>query len=683
MGAVRRRIVTPARAAALVLALAFAVAQTPSPAVSADAAFAGTFAGDGLELRLDATVPAGRYVGTLQHGAARYPVVGDATAAGLTGSFESGGHRFEFVATLREPTLTLATGGVSYSLTRQGTAPDAPGPATRGGEPPVEFPFDLHAAFTDSGTVGTLVAPGESARGHLAGHGAGAAYHTYIVEVPAWLATLRLELHADIDLDLAAKFGSDIQSYAPRAEGGDWDHLDVGTANPTVLVIENPRAGRWFVDVIHLLGEGSIGSYELHVGGDARPPDGNDRRDVTPPAPVPWDVAADVPNPCLLLPLVPDAATAGPPPGITLGTRLVYYAASASIPGERTQLVQDVNGVWVDRATGQRWSEQDVPGPAGAGYLVAQVAYLDAQRVALSQRHYLIDPMSGQAMLMPSGAAGTVAHAGCAGDSWVHPQALAALPDMEQSGMRVIRMPYRLGDRTFDAIRIQTTTANGFTAYVYDLPSGLLLYFGSSVVGAGGLTPQPGGAAPGRGSTLLVNGWLRDVQQVDVPWRDATPPAWVAQFGEIDYQGTYTVMVPGSPTFPLPIQERVSVVARGPGWVQVSADRWMYSQQNAPISHEHVVSAHGPATVGGLWIAPDALARLTQGQVVERCSVVGVTTSVSAVSGDAVTLSEVGPLHRQDLVYDLRTGVLLGSTLVQHVGGTPNVAELRLVGGPR
>ena len=520
MGTHRRRIVSSAAATVLAFVLAVAAAQGPAPA--AVGAYAGTYVGDGLELRLEAVSADGGYVGTLQHGAARYPVVGEATAAGLTGSFESGGHHFGFVATLREPTLTFTTGGAIYTLTRRG------------------------------------------------------------------------------------------------------------------------------------------------------------------PPPEPLGVAADVPNPCLLLPLVPAAAAAGPPPGIGPGTRLVYYAASASIPGERTQLVQDQHGVWVDRATGQRWSEQDVPGPAGAGYLVAQVAYLDAQRVALSQRHYLIDPTSGQAMLMPSGAAGTVSHAGCAGDAWVHPLALAALPDMEQSGTRVIRMPYQLGDRTFDAIRIQTATANGFTAYVYDLPSGLLLYFGSSTVGAGGLTPQAGGtSAPGRGSTLLVNGWLRDVQQVEVPWRDAPPPAWVAQFAELDYQGTYTVMTPGSPTFPLPIQERVSVVARGAGWVQASADRWMYSPQQAPVGHERTVSVHGPATVGGLWIAPEALARLTQGQVVERCSVVGVTTSVSAVGADTVTLSEVGPLHRQDLVYDRRSGVLVGSTLVQQVGGTPNVAELRLVGGPR
>lgn len=535
---------------------------------------------------------------------------------------------------------------------------------------PSTAPLELQAASERSGTVGTLV-PGGRARGRLAGESGAVAYHTYVVEVPTGLARLVLELDADIDLDLAVKYGADIQSYAPRDQGGDWDHLDVGEQNPTVIAVEAPAAGRWYVDVIHALGTSNSGAYTLvvHVGvGGAGPA----------PAPGPL---AEVPNPCLLLPLVPAAATLGPPPGVALGTRLVYYTAAASIPGERTQLVQDEQGNWVDRATGQRWSEQDVPGPAGEGFVAAQVAYLDGQRVVLSERHYLRDGASGQAMLHAT--AGMVSHAGCAGDYWVHPQALAALPEMDQAGTRVMRMPYRLGEQTFDAIRIHAVSASGFNAYVYDLTSGVRLYSGSRTTGADVLAPQPDGAAPGRGSTQLTNGWLVEARQVDVPWQNAPAPAWVAQFQQLDYQGTYTVMMPGSPAFPLPVQERLSAIARGPGWVQVHGDRMMYSLQNAPAGHEQVVMTHGPASVGGLWIAPEALARLTQGQVVDRCAVVGTTVSVTAVTGGTVTLSEVGPLHRQDLVYDAHTGILVHSTLVQNVGGTPHVSDLQLVGGPR
>ena len=663
------------------------LADQPPLVPGSGVSFAGTFVGDGLTLTLEAVLPGVHYVGTLQHGDARYAIVAQATATGLAGTFESAGQRFEFAATPHDGTLTFVTGGVSYALTRLGMTPDpdpcnplVPG-SCGSSAPPIEFPFDLEAPSTGSGTVGVLVAPGTSARGRLAGRADGAGYHTYVVEVPDWLATLVLELDATVDLDLAAKFGSDIQSYAPRAQGGDWDVLDVGTANPTVLVIENPQAGRWFVDVINQLGEGRVGSYELHVRGTIRPAGGGGGMAPTPTT-IPPDGTPDVPDPCSMLALLPGAAVAGPPPGIAVGTRLVYYGMTASIPGVHSVLVQDDRGDWVDPSTGRRWSPHDVPGSAASYFEVRKVDHLDAQLALVGQRVFHIDLLDRVAL--PVSSHGTVSHAGCAGGMWVHPQALASLPDMDRDGTRVLRTPFQLGERVFDAIRIHTTPASGFTSYVYDLGSGLLLYTGASALGASVPTLQPGGGvAPGGGSTLLVSVWLQDVQQTQVPWRDAPAPAWVAQFGQIDYAGTRTMVLAGVQGPVTTVQQRVSVVARGPGWVQVRVDSLSDARQGTPPVHEQAVMAHGPGSVGGLWIAPEALARLTEGQVIEHCAVVGITTSVSAVSREAVMLSEFGPQHRRDLVYDTRSGVLVRSVLSKQQHAGYSVVDLQLVDGPR
>jgi hypothetical protein len=45
--------------------------------------------------------------------------------------------------------------------------------------------------------------------------------------------------------------------------GGDWDRFDIGSANPTVLTLERPRPGRWFVVVVAPLEPGAGGSYVL------------------------------------------------------------------------------------------------------------------------------------------------------------------------------------------------------------------------------------------------------------------------------------------------------------------------------------------------------------------------------------------------------------------------------------
>lgn len=652
----------------------------PTPPLPSETSFAGVFVGDQMTLALEAALPGVHYVGTLQHGEARYPVTAQATTQGLAGTFESAGHRFDFSATLERDVLTFVTGGTSFVLTRHGAAPepDACNPlvpsSCERSTPTPPGPATVEAPFTHEGTVGALPLGG-SARGSLAGAADALPYHTYVIDVPAGASRLVLELEADAPLGLAAKFGSDIRSYAARDQGGDWDEFDTSDSRHKTVVIQAPRAGRWYVDVVNWLGPGHTPMYHLTAHA---PPTGS----APPPTPAPTPVASEVPDTCLLLPLMPAAATAGPPPVIELGTRLVYYAAAASIPGERGQLVQDDNGHWINRETGQRYSEHEIPGAGGASFEVLHVGYLDERTVQLTQRSYRIDGATGRTVY--TAEAGTVSHAGCAGDFWVHPHVLAALPDMDQDGTRVLRMPYQLGELVFDAIRIHTTTTAGFTAYVYDLDSGLLLYFGSHTVGPDILTPYSSEVSgPGRGSTQLTNGWIRDIQQVDVPWRDAPTPEWVTQVREIDYEGTLTVVVPGSPTFPLPVHQHVQVAHRGRDWLQVRTDSLLYSFEQQPVGIEHHVTSHGPASIGGLWIAPQALARLTPGQRIDQCGITGYTTSVAATSADVVTITEAGPLHRNDFVYDTRTGLLASTTRVQHLGESQHVLELRLVGGPR
>lgn len=659
------------------------VPTAPRPAFAGPATpagYPGSYASEQLTLTLEAVLPGVHYVGTLQHGEQRYQLTAQATSTGLSGSFESAGTHFAFSAALAGDVLTFVTDGATYTLIRTAVGPDpdpcnplVPGSCS-GSQPPPGGSATLEATFTHSGVVGQL-APDGLAAGQLAGEADAIAYHTYVIDVPAGIALLTIELDADIELYLAIKHGSEILSYAPRAQGGDWDYLDTSEVSPSVIVIERPAAGTWYIDVINALGTGRVGSYYLAV--QATHGDGS-----LAPDPLATGFAAEVPDPCPLLSLVPAATTTGPPPIITSGTRLVYYSAAASIPGERTQLLLDEHGNWVDHATGQRWDEVDIPGAGGEGVIVAQVGYVDQQVAQLSERHYLRDGTSGLAMYTHS--AGSVSHAGCAGTYWLHPRALANLPEMDQGGVRVVRTPYRLAEATFDSLRIHTTTAAGFTAYVYDLDTGLLLYFGSRTVGAGALTPQPGGtAAPGRGSTQLVNGWLLDAQQVDVPWQSAPTPSWLAQVQQLDYQGTHTTLMAGSPAVAFPLTYRLSAGSRGHDWLRARTDAVMYSFDGLPSGHEQSVVSYGPASIGGLWIAPQALAMLSQGQLIDRVEAIGCVTTVSAVSGDAVTISEVGPLHSIDYVYDLGSGVLIGTKTVQQVGTTQHVSELQLLDGPR
>ena len=149
---------------------------------------------------------------------------------------------------------------------------------------------------------------------------------------------------------------------------------------------------------------------------------------------------AEVPDPSIMLPMVPAAATAGAPPCIKPGTRLTYFGMSASIPGEYKQLVQDENGHWVDKNTGQRYGQQDVPSASGAGYNVVHVGHVGDGIVQVSSKLYTLDTTTSRYMF--SMGSGLVAHAGCAADYWIHPDVLKQVQEINSQGVKILRMPY-------------------------------------------------------------------------------------------------------------------------------------------------------------------------------------------------------------------------------------------------
>ena len=388
-----------------------------------------------------------------------------------------------------------------------------------------------------------------------------------------------------------------------------------------------------------------------------------------------------VPDACSLVALVPGALAYGPPPIVHAGTRLVYFGMTASVPGERSQLVLDENGRWIDPSTGERWGEQEIPGAGGAGFTVLRVGHVDAQVAQLTSRLYGWDPLTRQSLY--SMAWGLVSHAGCTADYWVHPTALASLAEADLPGLRILRMPYRLGERVFDAIRIQTTTTSGYDAYVFDLASGLMIFHGARATGAPVSTPPVGGqAGVGEGSTQLVSAWIVDVQDAPVPWQAYPAPDWVARVQRLTYAGTLTTVTAGTP-FQLPIDHEVTVDARGRDWLHGRTLSRMGSIQGMPPSVQSSVDSSGPASIGGLWIAPEALAQLRPGQPIERVESVGIETVVSEAAGGRVVISEQGPLHRIDYAYDVATGVLDGVTIAQQVGITRFVYAMQLIERPR
>lgn len=394
--------------------------------------------------------------------------------------------------------------------------------------------------------------------------------------------------------------------------------------------------------------------------------------------------AVEVPDPSTMLPLVPAAAERGVPPCIKPGTHLTYYGMSASIPGAYNELVQDENGNWVDKNTGQHYGQHNIPGAGGAGYNVVQVGAIADGVVQVSSKLYTLDSTTQRCFY--SMGSGVVTHAGCAADFWIHPEVLKQVQEVNADGVRILRMPYTVGGKPYNAIRFQNENASGYNAYVYDLETGLMIFHGSRTLGKSVVTAPAGGfgtPAIGRGSTMLVTGWIVEVKDIDVPWKNAPTPDWVGRFAQLTYTGTQTTTMPAvGSRLDRPMTIMISPKARGANWVRFGTAGVIQSIMGMPPEQVQADSASGAATIGGMWISPRGMADLRPQQVLDRNDVVATTTVVSNVGPGFVTITESGPMHRIDYTYDRRTGVMSALMLAQQIGMATTTRNLQLTNTP-
>jgi hypothetical protein len=115
----------------------------PSAAWAADA-FAGKYKGSTLSVEL--TPDGDAFAGTIQLGARKFPLKAHNENGTLTGTFNSNGSDFSFSATLSGDTLTLNTGGATYTL-KKDTPPVNPLGAAAG-NPLAAGAADAPAGYT-------------------------------------------------------------------------------------------------------------------------------------------------------------------------------------------------------------------------------------------------------------------------------------------------------------------------------------------------------------------------------------------------------------------------------------------------------------------------------------------------------------------------------------------------------
>lgn len=361
---------------------------------------------------------------------------------------------------------------------------------------------------------------------------------------------------------------------------------------------------------------------------------------------------------------LPDLRTAKAPSWVHQGTRITYYAAAASVPQSYHRYVEDEEGQWIDPTTGDKYRREDIQSAAGHGYNEVNVTVLNDSVAALDIRAYGLTDLDRSSPVTTLTWGGAVGLPGAGSDYWLAPEVLADVQETVTDDLKVVRMPYAIGDTTYSSLWIQSLSDRGNFTWVYDLDSGILLHTASATQGP----PITGPVAQGEGrdgSTFLTGSTLVARRQLSLPWVDGNAPSWIGSATHFDYQGTVATGYPGTSPVVLDASLAIDSTASGTDWARYRFARTLYSTV-APSSTEGLERIDGPGQVGGVWLPPEALGSLQVGDELDHDPVTNVDVSVADVSstddGFTVTIRESGQGEQSEITYDGQTGLMVASS---------------------
>ncbi len=334
------------------------------------------------------------------------------------------------------------------------------------------------------------------------------------------------------------------------------------------------------------------------------------------------------------------APDAGAPYWLKDGIRLTYYSSSASIPATSHYYTPDDKGDWVDDK-GNRYYRGDNPSPAGHGLTQLNIACVDGDVVVVQSRSY----GTYNGVMVPLGTIGYATPAGSC-DWWTDPKTLQQTQDATSGDTKIWRLPWTANGKTYKAIAFRRDTRDSHSWMIYDTVTGLLLNSNVSSVSADG-------------RQYLGQSKFIDWRTLHWPWEKTNAPGWLASTSSLNYQGTYRMIIPGSPDLPQGMSILVNFTRKTRKWASYSIQSTTEASYGMTPIPSTVELVSGPSIFGGIWIDPAALRRLTQGQVLDQDKLAGTTVAVTQAGGPSVQLTETGPLHSDTYSYDANTGILV------------------------
>jgi hypothetical protein len=295
----------------------------------------------------------------------------------------------------------------------------------------------------------------------------------------------------------------------------------------------------------------------------------------------------------------------------------------------------------------------------GVGLVQVDIVALERGKAATWTSTYAPDPTNGAMKIINS--YGSVNPAGC-GDFWCNPEILRNIPDRVGDDLTVNRGTYDLGGQQYDVIRFYYTSPQGIVlAMIYDLDSGIMLHHTADV-------SSSFAAEEGKTVTRKQNGIfrLRNLRQVNIPWKEGSVPSWVVPEQVLSYQGQHAFWLPQLPDVAPSLSALSTQLA-----IQNVHDRFAEGRQQTytqeAIQPAYVPIVSGLAQLMGFWVPTEALS-LSPG-LVDSDPDTGMKVSVIQSGPDGVTMEKTNDVNYKLLALYDANGKLV-QTVTETYSGT-------------
>jgi len=373
------------------------------------------------------------------------------------------------------------------------------------------------------------------------------------------------------------------------------------------------------------------------------------------------------------------AAANGPVPSLPWlheGMVLTFTWYQAMAAGNGSTYQEDEHGGWVDPRTGHQLSRSDQRGTSGSGWTEVTIACIDGDKAVVTTASFANAGSLGNNQPVPQQiGASTLVSVTDPGDYWIDPAKLATLHSVPSQHVLVTRVPWKMNGNETQAIRVQMVKPGSYSEHVYNAQTGLCLHFASSAEGAPPKYVGPGDM--GRGDTVLSRNEFVGARDLSIPWAGEEMPAWVSGLRALHYRGPIVSRGP-LPSLNSVFFADMQAVARGRGWVQFSSVVGKQTQgaPNTPPGKGEIT--FGRSQFGGLWIGPEALANLRQGQVLDQDPVTRMQTSITKADNKSIVIASRNAAGEIDNEYDRSTGMLIATSFFDVL--TKQQSILRLQG---